>query len=126
MSIYDPETAKRMPATVLQVDRCQVISYKTADKHGYWAVQVGSGSRRADNLTRPELGHLAQAGIAPKDEVVEFRVKDGKGLQVPVGGELKPDWFNVGQFVDCRSRNKGKGFAGVSFDLKTMHSLELC
>lgn len=102
-----------MPATVLQVDRCQVLSHKTADRHGYWAVQVGSGYRRPDNLTRPELGHLAGCGVSPKDEIVEFRVKDGRGLVVPVGGELRPDWFTIGQFVDCRSKNKGKGFAGV-------------
>jgi large subunit ribosomal protein L3 len=116
VSVYDPETGRRMPATVLQIDRCQVISYKTMDQHGYWAVQVGSGYRRPDNLTRPELGHLAKHEMAPKDEVVEFRVKNAKGLQVPLGGELKPDWFGVGQFVDCKSRNKGKGFAGVCVD----------
>jgi large subunit ribosomal protein L3 len=115
VSIYDPENGKRMPATVLQVDRCQVISHKTMDKHGYWAVQVGSGYRRPDNLTRPELGHLARYEMAPKDEIVEFRVRNEAGLHVAVGSELKPDWFSIGQYVDCRSRNKGKGFAGVCF-----------
>jgi large subunit ribosomal protein L3 len=113
VSIYDPETGRRMPATVLQVDRCQVISHKTMDKHGYWAVQVGSGYRRPDNLTRPELGHLARQEIGPKDEIVEFRVKGASGVEVKVGSELRPDWFAVGQCVDCRSKNKGKGFAGV-------------
>merc|ERR1711981_1017538 len=113
VSMYDAETGRRMPATVLQVDRCQVVSYKTMERHGYWAVQVGSGYRRPENLTRPELGHLARCEMSPKDEVVEFRVKDGKGLSVPLGAELKPDWFSIGQFVDCKSRNKGKGFAGV-------------
>ncbi|KIV99246.1 50S ribosomal protein L3 [Verruconis gallopava] len=113
VSIYEPDTGRRMPATVLQVDRCQVISYKTLDKHGYWAVQVGSGYRKPKNMTRPELGHLANYKISPKDKIVEFRVKDSKGLQVPIGSELKPDWFTVGQYVDCRSKNKGKGFAGV-------------
>jgi large subunit ribosomal protein L3 len=113
VTIYEPESGRRMPATVLQVDRCQVISHKSMDKHGYWAVQVGSGYRKPENLTRPELGHLAKHEMAPKEEIVEFRVKNEGGLQVPLGSELKPDWFTVGQFVDCRSKNKGKGFAGV-------------
>lgn len=110
--MYEAETGKRMPATVLQVDRCQIISHKTREVHGYWAVQVGSGYRRKQNITRPELGHLAKYEVSPKDKIVEFRVKSDKGL-APLGAELKADWFSVGQFVDCVAKNKGKGFAGV-------------
>ena len=45
--MYDAETAKRIPCTVLQLDRCQVTGHKRRDKHGYWAVQVGSGTKEA-------------------------------------------------------------------------------
>lgn len=111
-AMYDPETGIRTPCTVLQLDRCQVISHKTRDIHGYWAVQVGTGMRAAKNITRPELGHYAKAGVSPKKQVMEFRVKGADGLP-PVGVELKADWFKVGQYVDTQSKNRGFGFAGV-------------
>ena len=110
--MYDKDTGVRTPLTVLQVDRCQVISHKTREKHGYFAVQVGAGYRHPKNITRPELGHLAKAGVSPKKKIVEFRVRSHRGL-VPVGRELKANWFEVGQFVDVRAKNKGKGFQGV-------------
>src|SRR5436190_18336768 len=31
----------RLPVTILQISRAQVVSVKTLPKHGYWAVQVG-------------------------------------------------------------------------------------
>ncbi|KAE9972660.1 hypothetical protein EG328_004860 [Venturia inaequalis] len=110
-AMFDPETGIRTPCTVLQLDRCQVISHKTRDIHGYWAVQIGTGVRAAKNITRPELGHYAKHGVSPKQKVMEFRVKGADGLP-PVGVELKADWFKVGQYVDTQSKNRGFGFAG--------------
>lgn len=110
--LYDPETGKRTPCTVLQLDRCQVVSHKTMDKHGYFAVQVGAGFKKPQRLTKALLGHFSVNEIAPKRYVHEFRVKDQSGL-LEIGSTLSADWFQVGQFVDARSNTKGKGFAGV-------------
>ena len=33
----------QVPVTVLKVDNCQVVAQKTAEKHGYTAVQLGAG-----------------------------------------------------------------------------------
>lgn len=111
-AIYDQETGKRTPCTVLQLDRVQVISHKTLETHGYWAVQVGAGWKKPQRVTGAMLGHFSTAGVSPKRWVQEFRVKDGSGL-LGVGEEITADWFQVGQFVDARSDTKGKGFAGV-------------
>lgn len=54
-----------------------------------------------------------EAGLPPKRHVREFRVLDENGL-LPVGRTIDAEWFQVGQFVDAQSNNKGKGFAGVS------------
>ncbi|EEA27986.1 hypothetical protein TMatcc_003706 [Talaromyces marneffei ATCC 18224] len=110
--LYDPETGKRTPCTVLQLDRCQVVSHKTMDKHGYFAVQVGAGFKKPQRLTKALLGHFSVNEIAPKRYVHEFRVKDQSGL-LEIGSTLSANWFQVGQFVDARSNTKGKGFAGV-------------
>ena len=110
-ALYDPESGKRTPCTVLQLDRVQVISHKTREKHGYYAVQVGSGWRHPSNVTRPVLGHFAENGVSPKRFVTEFRVKNEKGL-LSIGQSIGPEWFLEGQFVDTRSDCRGMGWAG--------------
>ncbi|EWC45760.1 hypothetical protein DRE_05097 [Drechslerella stenobrocha 248] len=101
----------RTPCTVLQIDRCQVMSNKTAKGHGYWAVQVGAGERNPLNVTKPMLGHFAACETSPKQIVAEFRIRDERGLMKP-GSLLGANWFRTGQLVDIRANCKGKGFAG--------------
>lgn len=112
-ALYDPSTGKRMPCTVLQLDRNQVVSHKTRHKHGYYAVQIGAGWKHPSNVTRPMMGHFSGAGVSPKRFLCEFRVKDEKGL-LPVGESVGAGWFREGQFVDARADSRGMGFAGVS------------
>ena len=101
----------RVPCTVLQLDQVQVVATKTREKHGYWAVQIGSGARAARNVTSPQLGYYEAKGIAPKTELAEFKVRGEEGL-LPVGVQLLPDWFKTGQYVDVRAKSRGMGFAG--------------
>ncbi|KAK7542601.1 mitochondrial 54S ribosomal protein uL3m [Phyllosticta citribraziliensis] len=110
-AMVDPATGLRVPCTVLQIDRCQVVSHKRRNIHGYWAVAVGSGYRHPSNITRPMLGHYAVCEVSPKEHIKEFRVKDEQGL-LAVGQVIGADWFLEGQFVDARANTKGKGFAG--------------
>ncbi|EEH17129.1 50S ribosomal protein L3 [Paracoccidioides brasiliensis Pb03] len=111
-AIFDQETGKRTPCTILQLDQVQVISHKTLKKHGYFAVQVGCGWKHERAVTRPMLGHFAANGVAPKRHIHEFRVKDESGL-LPIGEVINADWFQEGQFVDARSNSRGMGFEGV-------------
>lgn len=108
-SIFQGKT--RVVCTVLQMDQVQVIANKTREKHGYWAVQIGLGARQGRNVTSPMLGYYEAKGIAPKAELAEFKVRDQEGL-LPVGAQLLPDWFQLGQHVDVRARSRGMGFAG--------------
>ncbi|KAG9236203.1 translation protein [Amylocarpus encephaloides] len=110
-AIYDPETGIRTPATVVQMDRVQVVSHKTREKNGYFAVQMGAGWKHFDNVPRPLLGHFTGNGVSPKRHVVEFRVKDESGL-LKIGQAVGPEWFLEGQFVDTRSNCRGMGFEG--------------
>lgn len=111
-AIFDSETGKRIPCTVLQLDRNEVIAHKTRDKNGYWAVQIGAGHKLIENTTKPMLGHFANAGVEPKRWVMEFKVKGKEGLGVPVGESLGASWFSVGQFVDVKGIGRGMGFEG--------------
>ncbi|KAL2160051.1 hypothetical protein VTH06DRAFT_1706 [Thermothelomyces fergusii] len=111
MTVFMGRRGARIACTVLQMDRVQTVLNKTRDRHGYWAVQVGMGEREPGNVGAPLLGYFEAKGMAPKAVLAEFRVRDESGL-LPVGVQLLPDWFQVGQRVDVRGLSKGKGFAG--------------
>lgn len=108
-SLY--QHGNHIPATVLQLDGVTVVANKTFQKHGYWAVQIGMGSKRPINVPAPQLGYYEAKGIHPMRYLAEFRVRNEDGL-LPVGVELWPDWFHTGQYVDTRSNSRGMGFAG--------------
>ncbi|KAF2732440.1 mitochondrial 54S ribosomal protein YmL9 [Polyplosphaeria fusca] len=111
-ALFDPTTGKRSACTVLQLDRNVVVAHKTRELNGYFAVQVGAGSKEARNVTRPMLGHFATAGVAPARWVVEFKVRGEEGLSVGVGERIPASWFEEGSWVDVKGVGKGKGFAG--------------
>ena len=111
-AIYDPETGRRYPCTIVQLDRVQVVAHKTRKDNGYYAVQVGCGWKHPSNVTKPLLGHFAEHGVSPKRHLVEFQVKDESGL-LGIGKMIKASWFLEGQFIDARANCRGMGFAGV-------------
>lgn len=102
---------RRVACTVLQMDQVEVVANKTRASNGYWAVQLGLGSKSPANVTAPQLGYYEAKGLAPKRYLTEFKVRNEAGL-LPVGVQLQPDWFRPGQFVDARSNSRGMGFAG--------------
>ncbi len=105
------EGGQHVPVTVLKVDGCQVVARRTADKDGYWAVQLGVGKKKAKRVTKAMRGHFAKAEVEPKEKVAEFRVSEDNMLDV--GAELSVEHFLPGQFVDVSGVTIGKGFAGA-------------
>jgi large subunit ribosomal protein L3 len=105
------EDGTHRAVTVLKVDGCQVVAQRTKERDGYVALQLGVGSRKAKNVTKPQRGHFAKAKVEPKRKIVEFRVADD-GL-VDVGAEITVEHFVAGQFVDVTGTTIGKGFAGA-------------
>ncbi len=106
------EEGGSVPVTVIAVDSNRITQLKDGEKDGYRAVQVTSGSRRASRVNKPAAGHFAKAGVEAGTGLWEFRLADGEGEDLAVGGEIKVDIFEPGQRVDIRGKTKGKGFAG--------------
>lgn len=105
------EDGVHVPVTVLALEQNQVVAQKTAEKDGYVAVQLGAGSAKAKNLTKPERGHFARAEVEPKAMLAEFPVAED--ALVDVGATITADHFVVGQMVDVTGTTQGKGFAGA-------------
>jgi len=104
------EAGDHVPVTVLKLGKCQVLGHRTKDKNGYVALQLGSGTRKVNNVPNAERGNFAIAKVEPKRKLAEFRVSDD--ALIPVGAEITADHFAVGQFVDVTGTSIGKGFAG--------------
>ncbi|KAK6197891.1 mitochondrial 54S ribosomal protein YmL9 [Scheffersomyces amazonensis] len=105
------EEGKHFAATVIEIDACEVVGHKTKETHGYFSVIMGHIDKLKNFDTRI-LPMFQNAGVTPKQQIREFRVRDEKGL-IPLGAEIKADYFAVGQFVDVKGVSKGKGFQGV-------------
>jgi len=48
------EDGRHVPVTVLALEDCQVTAHRTADRDGYFAVQVGSGEAKQKNENKPQ------------------------------------------------------------------------
>ncbi|MFO6465452.1 50S ribosomal protein L3 [Jannaschia sp. KMU-145] len=105
------EDGRQVPVTVLQLDGLQVIGQRTADKHGYTAVQLGAGTAKAKRTSQAMRGVYKAAGVEPKRKIVEFRVDEDKLIEV--GEEIIADHYFEGQYVDVSGTSIGKGFAGA-------------
>lgn len=102
-----------LPVTVIEVEPNRITQLKTLDTDGYRAVQVTTGSRRANRVTKPMAGHYAKAGVEAGRGLWEFRLAEGEGEDFATGGEIKVDIFEEGQKVDVQGTSIGKGYAGV-------------
>ena len=105
------DDGRHVPVTVLALDNVQVVARREGERDGYVAVQLGAGSAKAKNLTKPERGHFGKAEVEPKARVAEFRVAEDALLDV--GAELSADHYVAGQMVDIQGCTQGKGFAGA-------------
>lgn len=133
------EDGDSVPVTVVQVEPNRVTQIKTVESDGYDAIQVASGSRKANRVSKAMAGHYAKANVAPGTRLAEFRVNADEaaslieaaakasqtesddeqaeaseeseaGLQL--GDEIKVGLFEAGQKVDVQGTSIGKGFAG--------------
>jgi large subunit ribosomal protein L3 len=107
--VWDEEN-RVIPVTVIQAGPCHVAQLKTPERDGYAAVQLAFGETKPSRLNKPELGHLASAGVGASKHLVELRVDDLADFAV--GQTIVVDVFAKGDRVDVTGISKGKGFSG--------------
>ena len=103
------EDGRVVPVTVLEAGPCPVVGKRTADKHGYDALQIAYGEIREKLMSKPRLGQFKKAGQTPKRLLREVPVMEG----LDVGGNVTVERFAVGAKVDVTGISMGRGFAGV-------------
>ena len=122
------EGGASVPVTVVEITPNRVTQIKDSDSDGYRAIQVTTGKRRANKVSRSEAGHFAKAGVAAGYGLWEFRLVDPDEA-FEVGAELTVSRFAPGQKVDVAGKSKGRAFrvsssAGISIR-RTPHTVTL-
>lgn len=110
MSRVFTDEGNHIPVTVLRIENCQVVAQRTRERDGYTALQLGAGTAKVRNVTKPMRGHFAAAKVEPKARLAEFRVSED--ALVDVGAEITAAHFVAGQYVDVTGTSIGKGYAG--------------
>ena len=108
--IFD-EVGNVIPVTLIEAGPCPVAQKKTAENDGYDALQLAFEDCREKVLSKPELAHLAKAGIGAKRHLKEFRIDDCSAYTV--GDVVSVDTFAAGDKVDITGTTKGRGYTGA-------------
>src|SRR3990167_4847284 len=113
MRIYTDD-GDAVPVTVLDVSNNRVTQIKTVETDGYTALQLAYGSRKASRVTKPEAGHLANAGVEGVEVIKEFPVTPEVAAEYKAGAAIAVTaLFQVGQKIDVQGTSIGKGFTGT-------------
>ena len=124
--IFDKETGRVIPVTLVEAGPCKVVQIKTKEKDGYFGVQIGFLEKKTKKVSKALLKHFKNLGVFRY--LREFRVDESEvqraneGLKLKVDDkeiELKPgtnidvSLFKEGDKVKISGLSKGKGFQGV-------------
>lgn len=104
----------RVPVTWIKAGPCVITQIKKIDTDGYWAVQLGFGTRKIKNITKPLKGHLKRVVKGKTAPRFLREVKLSEEPKFKVGDKITvSDIFKEGDVVAVIGTSKGKGFAGV-------------
>jgi len=106
------EKGEAVPATLIEAGPCPIVQVKTKEKDGYTALQLGFGSKREKNLTKPVIGQYKKAGVQARAMLREFLIDDVG--EYKAGQEIKVDIFEIGKKVDVVATSIGRGFQGTT------------
>lgn len=107
------EEGESVPVTVVVVEPNRVTCLKTPETDGYRAVQLTTGTRKPNRVSKPQIGHLMKHGVEAGEGLWEFRLDESEGDGLTSGDVFDVTTFEAGQKVDAMGASIGKGYAGV-------------
>jgi len=82
------EDGTSIPVTVIEATPNRVTQVRSEETDGYRALQVTTGTKKANRVNKAEAGHFAKAGVEAGRTLVEFRLEDNEGAEIEVGSEI--------------------------------------
>ena len=107
------DSGESVPVTVVEVLPNRITRIQTDASDSYSAVQITTGGRHRNRITKPEAGEFAKSGVDAGRGLWEFRASESDVGDLAAGGELTAELVAAGQAVDVTGTSIGKGFAGV-------------
>jgi large subunit ribosomal protein L3 len=107
--VFDQETGRLTPVTVIVAGPCPVVAVRTQEVDGYEAVQLAFDEVLERKLSKGELGHLAKSGVGPHRRLVELRGH----TELAPGETVTVEAFEPGDKVKVSGVSIGKGFQGT-------------
>lgn len=110
MTQFFDEEGRAHAATVVEAGPATVTAFKTMDRDGYEAVQVGFGTRKEKNVSQAlqkqwgDMGTFALTREFPLPVEMAYAIGDSYSLA---------DVFEIGDTIAVCGTSKGKGFQGV-------------
>ena len=107
------EDGASIPVTVVEVEPNKVTQVKNNETDGYSALQITTGTKKVNRVTKAQAGHFAKAGVEAGRGLWEFRLPSEEAEKVELGAEYTVNLFSDVKMVDVTGRSKGKGFQGA-------------
>ncbi|WWO99305.1 MAG: 50S ribosomal protein L3 [Candidatus Dasytiphilus stammeri] len=101
-----------LPVTLIKFEMNYVTQIKDLAKEGYRAIQVTTGKKKINKISKPEMGHFAKSGIRVGRGLWEFKLS-ALETNFSIGQVLTVEIFTKINKVDVTGISKGKGFAGT-------------
>lgn len=109
VQIFD-DKGQALAATVISAGPVVVTHVKKQETDGYSALQVGYGTRKAKNVSKPVMGHLKDLG--PVAHLRELRLTKDSDPETVRGMKFDASAFAEGDVVEVSAISKAKGFQG--------------
>ena len=124
--IFDKETGKVIPVTLVEAGPCKIVQVRTKEKDGYFGVQLGFLEKKSKNVSKALLKHFKNLGVFRY--LKEFRIKEeeiqkanerlkiktnDKEVELRPGVTIDVSIFKEGDKVKVTGWSKGRGFQGV-------------
>src|SRR2546425_6487087 len=74
------DDGSQVQVTVIEAGPCTVIGIRTADSHGYDALQLGFGAKKK-NVSKPAAGLFQKVNVAPMRVIREGRLPETEEVQ---------------------------------------------
>ena len=107
----------RIPVTKITLGPCVVTQIKNEKRDGYWAIQLGTGTKKQKNTSKALQGHFKKI-TNKQSPIINFPryIKEVRLKNEPkynIGDVINAsDVFKKGDVVSVAAVSKGKGFAG--------------
>ena len=106
------DDGSHVPVTVIEAGPCTIIGIKTAESHGYDALQIGFGAKKK-NVSKPRRACSRRRTSRRCRSCARSRLEKTEKLQgYQLGQALTVEMFAPGELVDVVGVTKGKGFQG--------------